>query len=61
MPTPGITTPVVDPTGPERGTSHVIRGSSWRQANLTQLRLSFRDFGAEARYDVGFRVARFAD
>jgi formylglycine-generating enzyme required for sulfatase activity len=61
VPTPGITTPVVDPTGPDRGTSHVIRGSSWRHAGQTELRLSFRDFGTEARPDVGFRVARFAD
>jgi formylglycine-generating enzyme required for sulfatase activity len=61
VPTPGITTPVVDPTGPDRGTSHVIRGSSWRHAGQSELRLSFRDFGTEARPDVGFRVARFAD
>lgn len=61
VPTPGITTPVVDPTGPERGTSHVIRGSSWRHAGVGELRLSYRDFGAEARPDLGFRVARFAD
>jgi formylglycine-generating enzyme required for sulfatase activity len=61
VPTPGITTPVADPTGPDRGTSHVIRGSSWRHAGQTELRLSFRDFGTDARPDVGFRVARFAD
>jgi formylglycine-generating enzyme required for sulfatase activity len=61
VPTPGITTPVVDPTGPDRGTSHVIRGSSWRHAGQTELRLSYRDFLSEARPDVGFRVARFAD
>ena len=61
VPTPGITTPIVDPTGPERGTSHVIRGSSWRHAGQSELRLSYRDFGAESRTDVGFRVARFAD
>jgi formylglycine-generating enzyme required for sulfatase activity len=61
VPTPGITTPVVDPTGPDRGTSHVIRGSSWRQAGQAELRLSYRDFGSEARPDVGFRIARFAD
>jgi formylglycine-generating enzyme required for sulfatase activity len=61
VPTPGVTTPVADPTGPERGTSYVIRGSSWRHAGQTELRLSFRDFGSEARPDVGFRVARFAD
>jgi formylglycine-generating enzyme required for sulfatase activity len=61
VPTPGLTTPVVDPTGPDRGTSHVIRGSSWRQAGQSELRLSYRDFGTEARPDVGFRIARFAD
>ena len=61
VPTPGMTTPVVDPVGPDRGTSHVIRGSSWRHAGVSQLRLSYRDFGADARPDVGFRVARFAD
>jgi len=61
VPTPGITTPIVDPTGRERGTTHVIRGSSWRHAGQTELRLSYRDFGANARTDVGFRVARFAD
>jgi len=61
VPIPGITTPVADPTGPERGTSYVIRGSSWRHAGQTELRLSYRDFDSEARPDVGFRVARFAD
>ena len=61
VPTPGMTTPIVDPTGPDRGTSHVVRGSSWRHAGVTELRLSYRDFSAEARPDVGFRIARFAD
>ena len=61
VPTPGITTPVIDPTGPERGTSHVVRGSSWRHAGQSELRLSYRDFGSEPRPDVGFRIARFAD
>ena len=61
VPTPGLSTPVVDPTGPARGTSHVIRGSSWRHAGQSELRLSYRGFGSEARPDVGFRIARFAD
>ena len=61
VPTPGITEPVVDPTGPERGTSHVIRGSSWRHAGFTEMRLSYRDFSAEPRVDVGFRIARNVD
>jgi len=61
VPMPGITKPIVDPTGPDRGTSHVIRGSSWRHAGVSELRLSFRDFSSEPRHDVGFRIARFAD
>lgn len=61
VPTPGITKPVVDPTGPERGTSRVIRGSSWRHAGFTQMRLSYRDYGTEPRVDVGFRIARNVD
>ena len=43
----------VDPMGPETGESHTIRGSSWAQAAITEMRLSYRDFGAEPRYDVG--------
>ena len=61
VPTPGITTPVVDPLGPEFGNSHVIRGSGWSHAGVMELRMSFRDSGTNARRDVGFRVARNAD
>ena len=58
VPTPGITTPVVDPVGPKTGTSYVIRGSSWRHAGILELRQSYRDSGTDARADVGFRIAR---
>lgn len=61
VPTPGIKDPVIDPTGPERGTSRVIRGSSWRHAGFTEMRLSYRDFGSDPRPDVGFRIARNVD
>jgi formylglycine-generating enzyme required for sulfatase activity len=61
VPTPGITEPEVDPVGPERGTSRVIRGSSWRHAGITEMRLSYRDYGSEPRVDLGFRIARNAD
>ena len=61
VPAPGITTPVVDPVGPERGNSHVVRGSSWRHSGITELRLSYRDYSATPRPDIGFRVARYAD
>lgn len=58
VPTPGISEPIIDPLGPDSGNSHVIRGSSWRHAGILELRQSYRDYGSEARVDVGFRVAR---
>jgi len=61
VPAPGITTPLVDPLGPDRGNSYVIRGSGWRHAGVTELRLSYRDYGNEPRPDVGFRLVRNAD
>jgi formylglycine-generating enzyme required for sulfatase activity len=61
VPTPGITKPIIDPTGPQRGTSRVIRGSSWRHAGFTEMRLSYRDYGSKPRPDVGFRIARNVD
>ncbi len=60
VPTPGRTEPIVDPTGPEAGTTRVIRGSSWRHAGMTEIRLSYRDYGDDARDDVGFRIVRSA-
>lgn len=48
----------VDPYGPESGTYHVVRGSSWAHGSVTELRLSYRDYSNESRDDVGFRVAR---
>ncbi len=50
-----------NPLGPESGDYHVIRGNSWAHGTVTDLRLSFRDYGIDKRYDVGFRVARFVD
>ena len=61
VPTPGVTTPVVDPVGPRRGNSHVVRGSSWHHAGVTELRLSYRDYSAVPRADLGFRIARNVD
>lgn len=51
----------VDPLGPLEGQFHTIRGSSWAHGTVTELRLSFRDFGEEPRDDVGFRVARYLE
>jgi formylglycine-generating enzyme required for sulfatase activity len=52
----------VDPLGPAQGTKqHVIRGSSWKQSSVTDLRLSARDFGDTSRNDVGLRIARYVE
>ncbi|HAJ75235.1 MAG TPA: hypothetical protein DCM64_02150 [Gammaproteobacteria bacterium] len=51
----------IDPLGPEDGQFHTIRGSSWAHGSITEMRLSFRDFGVEARDDVGFRIARYLE
>jgi formylglycine-generating enzyme required for sulfatase activity len=51
---------VRDPVGPAEGEYHVIRGASFLHGTVTELRLSFRDYGRDARPDVGFRVARYA-
>jgi len=48
----------VDPLGPENGRFHIIRGSSWRSATVTDLRLAARNYSDERREDVGFRIAR---
>ena len=50
-----------DPLGPENGTHHLIRGSSWRDASITELRFSYRRYGKAPANDVGFRIARYAE
>jgi len=52
---------VKDPFGPSSGDHHVVRGSSWRDGNITELRLSYRDYSRDPRDDLGFRIARYAD
>ncbi|GAB4138860.1 MAG: PEGA domain-containing protein [Sphingomonadales bacterium] len=49
-----------DPLGPTAGSLRVVRGAGWRSATPQRLRLSFRDYSAEPRQDIGFRVARYA-
>ena len=61
VPTPGQTAVIKDPAGPSTGNNYVIRGSGWRHAGITELRLSYRDYGASGRPDVGFRIARNAE
>ena len=50
-----------NPLGPKSGEYHVIRGSSWMHGTITDLRLTFRDYGSDGRPDMGFRIARFAE
>jgi formylglycine-generating enzyme required for sulfatase activity len=50
-----------DPQGPSSGELHVILGSSFLQGSVSELRLSYRDYGVKPRADVGFRVARYAE
>jgi formylglycine-generating enzyme required for sulfatase activity len=50
-----------NPAGPPSGSHHVVRGASWRHGNITELRLSYRDYSRNPRYDLGFRIARYAE
>jgi formylglycine-generating enzyme required for sulfatase activity len=52
---------LTDPVGPDSGKYHVIRGASYMASTVTELRLSYRDYGTGARPDVGFRIARHAE
>jgi formylglycine-generating enzyme required for sulfatase activity len=47
-----------DPLGPETGRFRVVRGPSWRSATIENLRLAYRDYSADGREDIGFRIAR---
>jgi formylglycine-generating enzyme required for sulfatase activity len=58
---PSGTAVAVDPVAAASGNNHVIRGSSWRHATVTELRAAFRDSGNGRRDDVGFRIARYAE
>lgn len=50
-----------NPLGPPKGEMRVIRGSSWMHATLSELRLSYRDYGKDPRPDVGFRIGRYVE
>jgi len=52
---------LIDPTGPNEGEKHVIRGSNYTHGRLSELRWTFRDLGQAPRPDVGFRVARYVE
>jgi formylglycine-generating enzyme required for sulfatase activity len=50
-----------DPLGGQSGDYYVIRGASWAHSKLSELRLTYRDYGQDGRDDVGFRLARYAE
>jgi formylglycine-generating enzyme required for sulfatase activity len=50
-----------DPLGPESGSDRVVRGSSWMDTVVAELRLSYREAESDARPDLGFRIARYAE
>ena len=52
---------VSDPTGPKDGSLRVVRGSSWRHASISNLRLTYRDYSNDKRPDLGFRISRYAE
>lgn len=58
---PPSTAVVTDPLAAGPGNVHVIRGSSWRHATVTELRAAYRDYGEGRRDDLGFRIARYAE
>ena len=49
----------LDPTGPEQGRHHLVRGSSWKDSSISALRLAYRDYSDGKRYDLGFRICRY--
>lgn len=50
-----------DPLGRQTGDNYTIRGAAWTHAKLSELRLTYRDYGQAGRDDVGFRLARYAE
>ena len=49
----------IDPIGPDDGRHHIVRGAGWKQAGISELRLSYRDYSSTKRPDLGFRVSRY--
>ena len=51
----------IDPMGPKTGEFKTIRGSSWRDSDISSLRPTYRDMGNNPSDDVGFRIARYIE
>ncbi len=52
---------VRDPIGPASGEYRVAKGASWMSGTITDLRVTFRNYGIDGRPDLGFRIARYAE
>jgi formylglycine-generating enzyme required for sulfatase activity len=50
----------IDPSGPAGGKHRVVKGSSWKYASMSKLRLAYRDYSDGKRPDLGFRICRYA-
>ena len=50
----------INPTGPKKGTHHVVRDASWRDASIREVRLSYRSYSKKKSNDIGFRLVRYA-
>ncbi len=48
-----------DPTGPNSGIDHVVKGSSWKSGSETELRFSFRTYSEGPAEHIGFRIGRW--
>lgn len=49
----------INPTGKQYGVHRVVRDASWRDASITELRLSYRNYSKKKANDIGFRLARY--
>ena len=48
-----------DLIGPKKGRGHVIKGSNWKSASVTELRYAYRDQLTSGNDTTGFRIARW--
>ncbi|MDX8396696.1 MAG: SUMF1/EgtB/PvdO family nonheme iron enzyme [Mariprofundaceae bacterium] len=49
----------LNPLGNRQGDTHVVKGSSWRSGNITELRAAYRAGEKSGRDDIGFRIAKY--
>jgi len=52
---------IENPLNSAAGKFHVIKGASWQDAGIGDLRIARRRYGNQAAVDLGFRVARYLE